>query len=348
MIASIAAVAPQYLALLALLAAAYVSLGNWMARTYTSEKDWAVERLVYRILRIDPNRGHNAKNYARALLGFSLASVLVLYAVQRLQAVLPSFGNAREEAVEPWMAFNTAASFTSNTNWQSYSGEDTLTNASQMLGLTVQNFASAAVGMCVAVALIRGIGHLGYSRDTLATENGQHLIGNFWVDLTRGLVRILLPLSLFISTVLVLGGTMQTFGSNLVTESGVDISRAPVASQEAIKLLGTNGGGIFGANSAHPFENPTGFTNLVEIFSLLVISFCMIRTYGVMLKSQKHAWTLLGVAGGLWTVMVVLVTWAQHTLVGGASQLAGVNMEGIEQRLGIDASALFAVSTTGT
>ena len=141
---------------------------------------------------------------------------------------------------------------------------------------------------------------------------------------------------------------MQTFGSNLVTESGVDISRAPVASQEAIKLLGTNGGGIFGANSAHPFENPTGFTNLVEIFSLLVISFCMIRMYGVMLKSQKHAWTLLSVAGGLWTVMVVLVTWAQHTLVGGASQLAGANMEGIEQRLGIDASALFAVSTTGT
>lgn len=348
MIASIVAVAPQYLALFALLAAAYVPLGNWMARAYTSEKDWAVERLVYRILRVDPNRGHNAKNYTRALLGFSLASVLVLYAVQRLQAVLPSFGNAREDAVEPWMAFNTAASFTSNTNWQSYSGEDTLTNATQMLGLTVQNFASAAVGMCVAVALIRGIGHLGYQRDVAASQDGQKLIGNFWVDLTRGLVRILLPLSLIISTVLVLGGTMQTFGSNLVTESGVDISRAPVASQEAIKLLGTNGGGIFGANSAHPFENPTGFTNLVEIFSLLVISFCMIRTYGVMLKSQKHAWTLLGVAGGLWTVMVVLVTWAQHTLVGGASQLAGANMEGIEQRLGIDASALFAVSTTGT
>ena len=189
---------------------------------------------MYRILRIDPNRGHNAKNYTRALLGFSLASVLVLTQCSGSKQCC-CFGNAREDAVEPWMAFNTAASFTSNTNWQSYSGEDTLTNASQMLGLTVQNFASAAVGMCVAVALIRGIGHLGYDRDTLATENGQHLIGNFWVDLTRGLVRILLPLSLFISTVLVLGGTMQTFGSNLVTESGVDISRAPVASQEAIK-----------------------------------------------------------------------------------------------------------------
>ncbi|MDO5032645.1 potassium-transporting ATPase subunit KdpA [Corynebacterium sp.] len=346
--AAIVAAAPQYLALVALLAIAFVPLGNWMARSYTSDKDWAVEKAVYTVLRVDPNRGHNSKNYTRALLGFSVASVLVLYAIQRLQTVLPSFGNAREEAVEPWMAFNTAASFTSNTNWQSYSGEEALTNATQMLGLTVQNFASAAVGMSVAVALIRGIGHLGYGRDKLATESGQSLIGNFWVDLTRSLVRILLPLSVVISLVLVFGGTMQTFGSNLVSAHGVDISRAPVASQEAIKLLGTNGGGIFGANSAHPFENPTGFTNLVEIFSLLVISFCFIRTYGVMLNNHKQAWTLLGVAGGIWTIMVILVTWAQNTLVGGAATAAGANMEGIEQRFGINASALFAVSTTGT
>ena len=348
MIAGVGAVLPQFLALVVLLAAAYVPLGNWIARSYTSDKDWAIERAVYKVLRVDPNRGHNSKNYSRALLGFSLASVLVLYAVQRLQTVVPSFGNPRSAAVEPWMAFNTAASFVSNTNWQSYSGEETLSNGAQMLGLTVQNFASAAVGMCVAVALIRGIGHLGYSRDKLGTESGQHLIGNFWVDLTRGLVRILLPLSLLISFVLILGGTMQTFGSNLVSSAGVDIPRAPVASQEAIKLLGTNGGGIFGANSAHPFENPTGFTNLVEIFSLLVISFCFIRAYGVMLKSQKHAWTLLGVIGGIWTVMVALVVWAQHTTTGAAAQAAGGNLEGIEQRLGIDASALFAVSTTGT
>lgn len=348
MMHAIAAVLPQFLVLVALLVLAYVPLGSWMARSYTSERDWAVERGIYAILRVDPSRGHSSKNYARALLGFSLASVLALYLVQRLQTVLPSFGNARDTAVEPWMAFNTAASFVSNTNWQSYSGEDTLTNATQMLGLTVQNFASAAVGMSVAAALIRGIGHLGYSRDTVAEQSGQQLIGNFWVDLTRSLVRILLPLSLVISTVLILGGTMQTFGSNLVSASGVDISRAPVASQEAIKLLGTNGGGIFGANSAHPFENPTGFTNMVEIFALLVISFSFIRAYGVMLKSHKHAYTLLGVAGGLWAVMVMLVAWAQHTVVGGAATAAGSNMEGIEQRLGIDASALFAVSTTGT
>ena len=248
MIAGIGAVLPQFLALVVLLAAAYVPLGNWIARSYTSDKDWAIERAVYKVLRVDPNRGHNSKNYSRALLGFSLASVLVFYAVQRLQTVVPSFGNPRSAAVEPWMAFNTAASFVSNTNWQSYSGEETLSNGAQMLGLTVQNFASAAVGMCVAVALIRGIGHLGYSRDKLGSESGQHLIGNFWVDLTRGLVRILLPLSLLISFVLILGGTMQTFGSNLVSSAGVDIPRAPVASQEAIKLLGTNGGGIFGGN----------------------------------------------------------------------------------------------------
>ena len=161
MIAGIGAVLPQFLALVVLLAAAYVPLGNWIARSYTSDKDWAIERAVYKVLRVDPNRGHNSKNYSRALLGFSLASVLVLYAVQRLQTVLPSFGNSRSAAVEPWMAFNTAASFVSNTNWQSYSGEETLSNGAQMLGLTVQNFASAAVGMCVAVALIRGIGHLG-------------------------------------------------------------------------------------------------------------------------------------------------------------------------------------------
>ena len=153
MMHAIAAVLPQFLVLIALLVLAYVPLGSWMARSYTSERDWAVERGIYAILRVDPSRGHSSKNYARALLGFSLASVLALYLVQRLQTVLPSFGNARDTAVEPWMAFNTAASFVSNTNWQSYSGEDTLTNATQMLGLTVQNFASAAVGMSVACLL---------------------------------------------------------------------------------------------------------------------------------------------------------------------------------------------------
>lgn len=357
MIHALVGVLPQFLFLGLMLAIAYVPLGDWMAKVYQSEKDWAVEKAVYAVLRVDPKRGQTWKGYSRALLAFSLASVLVLYAIQRLQTVLPSWGNPRDEAVEPYMAFNTAASFVSNTNWQSYSGEDTLTNGAQMLGLTVQNFASAAVGLCVAVALIRGLAHLGYPRDSRVgggqpgISGGtvpQGLIGNFWVDLTRGLIRILLPLSFIVALVLIFLGTMQTFGSNVVTSLGVDIPRAPVASQEAIKLLGTNGGGIFGANSAHPFENPTAFTNVIEIWSLLVISFSMIRTYGTMVGSQKQAYTLLSVAGGIWAVMVGLVSWAQDTPVGAAARAAGANMEGIEQRLGIPASALFAVSTTGT
>lgn len=357
MIHALVGVLPQFLFLGLMLAIAYVPLGDWMAKVYQSEKDWAVEKAVYAVLRVDPKRGQTWKGYSRALLAFSLASLLVLYAIQRLQTVLPSWGNPRDEAVEPYMAFNTAASFVSNTNWQSYSGEDTLTNGAQMLGLTVQNFASAAVGLCVAVALIRGLAHLGYLRDSRVgggqpgISGGtvpQGLIGNFWVDLTRGLIRILLPLSFIVALVLIFLGTMQTFGSNVVTSLGVDIPRAPVASQEAIKLLGTNGGGIFGANSAHPFENPTAFTNVIEIWSLLVISFSMIRTYGTMVGSQKQAYTLLSVAGGIWAVMVGLVSWAQDTPVGAAARAAGANMEGIEQRLGIPASALFAVSTTGT
>ena len=357
MIHALVGVLPQFLFLGLMLAIAYVPLGDWMAKVYQSEKDWAVEKAVYAVLRVDPKRGQTWKGYSRALLAFSLASILVLYAIQRLQTVLPSWGNPRDAAVEPYMAFNTAASFVSNTNWQSYSGEDTLTNGAQMLGLTVQNFASAAVGLCVAVALIRGLAHLGYPRDSRVgggqpgISGGtvpQGLIGNFWVDLTRGLIRILLPLSVIVALVLIFLGTMQTFGSNVVTSLGVDIPRAPVASQEAIKLLGTNGGGIFGANSAHPFENPTAFTNVIEIWSLLVISFSMIRTYGTMVGSQKQAYTLLSVAGGIWAVMVGLVSWAQDTPVGAAARAAGANMEGIEQRLGIPSSALFAVSTTGT
>lgn len=330
--------------LVAMLATAYIPLGDWMARVYQSDKDLAVEKLVYRALRVDPTRGHTWHNYARALLAFSFASMVALYAGQRLQTVLPSFGNPRAEAVEPYMAFNTAASFVANTNWQSYSGEEVLTNAVQMLGLTVQNFASAAVGMAVAIALVRSLKHL-------PIRNGftpNQWVGNFWVDLTRGLVRVLIPVSFAIAVALVLLGTMQSFGSNLTTPMGVLVPRAPVASQEAIKLLGTNGGGIFGANSAHPFENPNAITNMLEIWSLLVIPFSLFRTYGTLLGDQKQAHTLLGVAGGIWGLMLCMVTLAQHTVVGVAAQAAGANMEGIEARLGINASALFAVSTTGT
>lgn len=332
----------QVLALIILLAAAYVPVGDWMARVYRSPYDTAIERGFYKLMRIDPNVGQGWKAYARAALAFSFISVIALYTIQRLQTVLPSFGNPREEAVEPYMAFNTAASFTSNTNWQSYSGESTLTNAVQMLGLTVQNFASAAVGMAVAAALIRGIAHIKHR-----TTEGP-AIGNFWVDLTRGLVRILLPGAFIFAVVFAFLGVMQTFGSNLISAWGADIPRAPVASQEAIKLLGTNGGGIFGANSAHPFESPTPLTNLLEIYALLVIPVCLIRTYGTMVGSQKEGFTLLSVVAALWGGILALVTWSQFSLTGVAAKAAGANMEGIEQRFGINASALFAVSTTGT
>lgn len=333
----------QVAVLLILLAAVHVPLGDWMARVYTSPRDGRAERLVYRMLRIDPDAGQTWRGYARAVLAFSVASLVVLYAIQRLQEVLPSLGNPHE-AVGPAMAFNTAASFTTNTNWQSYSGEETLTNLSQMAGLTVQNFVSAAVGMAVAVALVRGIGHLGHRRN----QAGAPTLGNFWVDLTRGCSRILLPGAFIIACLLVFGGVMQTFGPSLVTHLGIDIPRAPVASQEAIKELGTNGGGIFGANSAHPYENPNGWTNILEIFALLVIPVSLLRTYGTMLGRQRDARTLLGVVAVLWALILAGVTWAQHTPVGEAAKAAGGNMEGIEQRFGINASALFAVSTTGT
>ncbi|WP_448852560.1 potassium-transporting ATPase subunit KdpA [Corynebacterium sp. 335C] len=341
----------QVAVLLILLAAVYVPLGDWMARTYTSSHDTRAEKLVYRMLGVNPAAGQTWKGYARAVLAFSVASLVVLYAIQRLQAILPSLGTD-QEAVGPAMAFNTAASFVTNTNWQSYSGESTLTNLTQMTGLTVQNFVSAAVGMAVAAALVRGIGHLGHRQadpDAAAHAPGGHAtIGNFWVDLVRGLTRILVPGAFLIAVLLVIGGTMQSFGQNLTTVFGVDVPRAPVASQEAIKELGTNGGGIFGANSAHPFENPTALTNILEIFALLVIPVALTRTYGTMIGSRRDGLTLLGVIGVLWGLMLAGVTWAQHTASAPVAAAAGANMEGIESRFGINASSLFAVSTTGT
>ncbi|MBZ8178378.1 potassium-transporting ATPase subunit KdpA [Corynebacterium poyangense] len=319
------AVLGQIALLVILLGLAYVPLGDWMARVYSSAHHTRAERLCYRFLRIDPDTDQTWKGYFRAVLGFSIASVIVLYAIQRLQAILPSWGNP-QPAVSPAMAFNTAASFVSNTNWQSYSGEDTLTNFTQAAGLGVQNFVSAAVGMAVAIALVRGIAF-------------HRQVGNFWVDLVRGISRILLPGASIIAILLVFGGVIQTFGSNLTSSFGVTIPRALVASQEAIKELGTNGGGIFGANSSHPFENPNAWTNLLEIFSLLVIPLCLIRTYGSITRRPKDSLTLLSVVIVLWGTILGLMTWAQWS---------SGSWEGIEQRFGLGASTLFATSTTAT
>ena len=322
------------------LAVVYVPLGDYMARVYRSTRDLLPERAIYSLARVDARREQTWVGYVLAVLAFSLISFLFLYLLQRLQGVLPwSDGKA---GVNPATAFNTAISFVTNTNWQSYSPEVVMSNLSQMLGLAVQNFVSAAVGMAVAVALIRG----------LVNRRGDGLIGNFWVDLTRTCVRILLPLSVIVAILLLTQGVVQSWhsGFGFTTMSG-DPSRSmvgPFASQEAIKELGTNGGGTLSANSAHPFENPTPFSNVVEILAILIIPICLTRTYGTLVRDRRQGLTLLGVMAAIWGVMLAIVwTFESHTN-GLAAQAAGAMMEGKEQRFGIPGSALFAVSTTGT
>jgi K+-transporting ATPase ATPase A chain len=325
--------------LLLLLAAAYVPFGNYMAGVYTGRTHWRVERAVYRVVRVDPDADQRWTGYAAALLAFSFLSVVLLYLLQRLQAVLPlSLGRG---AVDPGIAFNTAVSFVTNTNWQSYVPETVMGHLVQMAGLTVQNFVSAAVGMAVAVALVRGFARAGSDR-----------IGNFWVDLVRGTTRVLLPLSFVVAILFVaLGVTMSLHAGIDVT--GVDggsstIALAPTASQEAIKELGTNGGGIYNANSAHPFENPTGLTNLLQIFLLLVVPVCLTRTFGVMVRDTRQGNVLLAVMGLLWGGLLAVTWWAETHPNGPAVLAAGGALEGKEVRFGIPGSVLFGVSTTGT
>ncbi|MBW0114969.1 potassium-transporting ATPase subunit KdpA [Pseudonocardia abyssalis] len=326
-------------ALLVLLAAVYAPFGNYMARVYGSGKHWRVERALYRVVRVDPDSEQRWTVYAAALLAFSFVSVLFLYLLQRFQAFLPlSLGRG---AVEPGIAFNTAVSFVTNTNWQSYVPETVMGHLVQMAGLTVQNFVSAAVGMAVAVALVRGFARTGSDR-----------IGNFWVDLTRGVTRILMPISVVGAIVLVaLGVTMSLKAGVDVT--GVDgssstVALAPTASQELPKLLGTNGGGIFNANSAHPFENPNAFTNILEVFLLLVIPVCLTRTFGVLVRDTRQGHLLIAVMGALWGILLAVAWWAESNPNGPAHLLAGGALEGKETRFGIPSSVLFAISTTGT
>jgi K+-transporting ATPase ATPase A chain len=325
--------------LLVALAAVYVPFGNYMARVYGDERHWRVDRAMYRLVRVDPGSEQRWTGYAAALLAFSFLSVVLLYLLQRLQGVLPlSLGRG---AVDPGIAFNTAISFVTNTNWQSYVPETVMGHLVQMTGLTVQNFVSASVGMAVAVALVRGFARTSTDR-----------IGNFWVDLTRGVTRVLLPISFVAAILLVaLGVTMSLHVGVDVT--GVDgqsstIALAPTASQEAIKELGTNGGGIFNANSAHPFENPTALTDLLQIFLLLVIPVCLTRTLGVMVRNTRQGSALLAVMGVLWGALVAVAWWAETHPNGPAALAAGGALEGKEVRFGIPASVLFAVSTTGT
>ncbi|MET8571099.1 potassium-transporting ATPase subunit KdpA [Streptomyces sp. NPDC004783] len=329
----------QVLALVGALAVLHVPLGSYMARVYSSGRHLRAERWIYRAIGADPDREMRWPAYLRGVLAFSLAGVLLLYLLQRLQGVLP--GSLGFDAVKPAQAFNTAASFVANTNWQSYAGEQTMGHVVQTAGLAVQNFVSAAVGMAVAVALVRGFARAG---------SGE--LGNFWSDLVRGVVRVLVPLAVVGALVLVASGVIQNFSG--IHEVG-QFSGGPqqwnggaVASQEVIKELGTNGGGYFNANSAHPFENPTPFTNLFEIFLILLIPVSLTRTFGVLVGSLRQGYAILTAMAAIWAGFVALMMWTEFAHHEGALRIAGGAMEGKELRFGIGGSSLFAVTTTLT
>jgi potassium-transporting ATPase potassium-binding subunit len=333
------AAALQIVALVVALAAVYRPFGDYMARVLSTERHLRVERVVYRAVGVDPSADQRWSVYLRAVLGFSLVSIVVLYAMLRLQAYLPY--SLDREGMPSFQAFNTAVSFVTNTNWQSYSGEAALGYTAQMAGLAVQNFLSAAVGIAVAVALVRGFARTRTDR-----------LGNFWVDLVRITVRILLPLAALAAVVLLFSGVVQNFAGDTTVSTIVGgtqtIPGGPVASQEAIKELGTNGGGFYNANSAHPFENPTGLTNLFQIFLILVIPFSLTRTFGRLVGDVRQGYAILGVMAGLWATMTGLLIWAELAHQGPALQLAGAAMEGKEVRFGVPLSAVFASSTTAT
>ncbi|MDX2169008.1 MAG: potassium-transporting ATPase subunit KdpA [Deltaproteobacteria bacterium] len=305
-----------------------------------------LERLLYRLCGVQPEQGQTWGQYTFAMLVFSLASLLVTYAMLRLQALLP-LNPQGLAAVPPDLAFNTAASFTTNTNWQSYGGETTMSYLSQMAGLAWHNFTSAAVGIGVALALARGI-------TRRPGPEGSRSIGNFWADLIRGIVYLLLPLSLLLAALLVWQGVPQTFAPSAVVttlDGGAQtIARGPVASQLAIKQLGTNGGGFFNANSAHPFESPNPFTNWLEMLAIFLIPAGLTYTYGRMARDQKQGWVLFAAMALLFLVGVTVAYHAESqpnpTTAGLAVDASSGNLEGKEARFGIANSALFATVTT--
>ena len=333
------AAALQVAVVVAGLALVHRPLGDHMARVFTSPRHLRAERLVYRAAGVDPDADQRWPVYARSVLAFSVVGVLLLYLLQRLQGVLP--GSRGLGGVGPTTAWNTAVSFVTNTNWQSYSGESTMGTLVQMAGLAVQNFLSAAVGLAVAIALVRGF---------VRTRTDR--LGNAWTDITRGTVRILLPLAAAAAVVLVAGGVVQSFAADqqVTTLAGgtQTIVVGPVASQEAIKELGTNGGGYFNANSAHPFEGPSAWVSLFQVFLLLVIPFSLPRTFGRLVGDARQGRAILAVMGTLWVLAVGLLTAAELRAAGAVPQAVGAAMEGKEVRFGPALSALFAASTTGT
>ncbi|MGO1562862.1 Potassium-transporting ATPase A chain [Actinomycetales bacterium JB111] len=327
------------LAVAAVLAVAHRPLGDYMARVYSSPTHLRVERAVYRVIGVDAEAEQTWRAYLRAVLTFSAVGMFVLYGLLRLQPYLPYALGLPAPSAD--LSFNTAASFVTNTNWQSYSGEQTLGYAVQLAGLAVQNFASAAVGMAVAIALVRGF-----------ASRRSGTIGNFWTDLVRGTTRILLPLAILGALALLAGGVVQNLAgfTDVTTAAGAtqSIPGGPVASQEAIKLLGTNGGGFFAANSAHPFENPTPVTNLLQILLMLLIPFSLPRTFGRLVGDLRQGYAILAVMGLLFAASLAILTALETAGAGTAPQLAGGAMEGKELRFGILGSTLFSAAGTGT
>ncbi len=329
----------QLLALIGALALVHVPAGTYLARVYSSAKHLRVEKWIYRGIGADPDAGMTWPAYLRGVLAFSAVGVLFLYLLMRLQGILP--GSLGFASVGPAQSFNTAVSFVTNTNWQSYYGEQTMGHVVQTAGLAVQNFLSAAVGMAVAVALVRGFAR---------SRTGE--LGNFWADMVRGVTRVLLPGAFVAALVLVACGVIQNFSG--IHEVGQFMGGSQqwnggaVASQEAIKELGTNGGGYFNANSAHPFENPTPFTNLFEIFLILVIPFSLPRAFGIMVGSVRQGYAILTTMVTIWLGFVALMMCTEFAHHGSALQAAGGAMEGKEVRFGVGSSSIFAVSTTLT
>ena len=333
----------QFGLLFAALAACYVPLGNYIARTFTTDKHWRIEQGIYKVIGVDPKADQKWSTYVKSVLAFSFVSVLFLYGMQRLQHYLFGFVGPHMANVAPNTAWNTAVSFTTNTNWQNYGGENTMTYIVQMSGLVVQQFMSAAVGLVVAIAMIRGF---------IRRNTGN--LGNFWVDVTRAIVRLLIPLSIVGGLVLVASGAIQNFADyhTITTLAGGHqvIPGGPVASSEVIKDMGNNGGGWFNTNSAYPFEDPNGFTTVFTIFLLLLIPFATPRAFGKMVKDNKQGYAIVAIMVIIWVAAVAGLSFFEaHTATGGAATIAaGHAAEGTEVRFGTPACSVFAASTTLT
>jgi K+-transporting ATPase ATPase A chain len=326
--------------LAAALALVHVPFGDYMYRVYATKKHWRAECFIYRLIGADPESEQTWATYARSVLAFSAVSLLFLFALQLVQQWLPLHLHDPATPMTAALTFNTAVSFVTNTNWQAYSGESTQGYLVQMAGLAVQNFVSAAVGMAVAIALVRGFAR---------TRTGE--LGNFWVDLVRGTLRILLPISILGAIALIGGGAIQNFHLNdqvVTTLAGArqTITGGPVASQEVIKELGTNGGGFYNANSAHPFENPATWSNWLQILLILLIGFSLPRTFGRTVGNPKQGYAIAAVMGVIAAFSVTLLMLFQGQHHGTVPTAVGAAMEGVEQRFGVADSAVFADATT--